>query len=115
VVFPCQNIFSETVATKTTNKPPTHEKRQAMNAYYDVKNPPKRKIPKLRSPVSHHYVMIFPEDLKQHKGYNKLQGMPYTSFCDSFLHDCVKRMSKSAWANRLYEEGEFHIMTACLN
>jgi hypothetical protein len=82
---------------------------------YNVKNPPKRKIPKSRLPITHHYVMIFPTDLLDEPTMIKCYGKAYTSFFDSFLEDCVKRMSKSPLAYKLHDEGEFDIMTACLN
>lgn len=81
---------------------------------YDIKNPPKRKIPKNRVSRKHHHVMIFPADLYPGAGYI-LKGLPYISFFDSFLEDCVKQMSKSIFSDELYNEGEFDIMTACLN
>jgi hypothetical protein len=82
-----------------------------MVAVFNIKNPPKRKIPKNRVSRNHHYVMIFPTDLA-FKG-KTLWGQPYISFFDSFLEDCVKRMVK--YAPELYDYGEFDIMTACLN
>ena len=85
-----------------------------MVAIYDIKNPPKRKIPKNRVSRQHHWVMIFPTDLSPRAGLI-LKGKPYTSFFDSFLEDCVNRMYKSPLANKLFDEGEFNIMTACLN
>jgi hypothetical protein len=85
-----------------------------MVAIYDIKNPPKRKVVKNRVSRQHHWVMIFPTDLSPRAGLI-LKGMPYASFFDSFLSDCVDRMYKSNWANRLHEEGESKIMTACLN
>jgi hypothetical protein len=81
---------------------------------FNVKNPPKRNIPKMRVPRSHHYVMIFPTDLSPGAGYI-LKGMPYINFFDSFLEDCHKRMFQSKWINRLIEENETAIYTACLN
>lgn len=89
-----------------------------MVSIYNVKNPTKRKIPKLRVPRSQHYTLMFPTDLKTGKDcsqYNKLRGIAYTNFWDSFLEDCVKRMSKHERATELYEAGEFDIMTGCLN
>lgn len=82
-----------------------------MVANWYVKKPPKRKIPKGRVSRQHHYVMMFPTDLP-YKG-SQLQGKPYTSFFDSFLEDCVKRMYK--YAPELFEYDESGIMTACLN
>ena len=83
-----------------------------MVSVYNLKNPPKRKISKYRVPRQHHYTMIFPEDLLENKGR---YGLSYMSFFDSFLEDCVKRMAKSSIHMRLYEMGEFGIMSACLN
>jgi hypothetical protein len=82
-----------------------------MVALYNIKNPPKRKIPKGRVSRKHHYVLTFPTDFKF--GNPKLSGKPYIGFFDSFLEDCVKRMYK--YAPELHEYGEFDIMTACLN
>lgn len=79
---------------------------------YNIKNPPKRKIPKYRVPRSHHYIMIFPEDLLGGRGH---YGFAYINFFDSFLEDCVKIMARSYMHQRLYEMGEFDVMTACLN
>lgn len=85
-----------------------------MVCLYDIKNPPKRKIPKCRVSRTHHYVMIFPTDLSPGEGYI-LKGMPYTNFWDSFLEDCVKRIIKSTRSTELCDQGELNIMTACLN
>jgi hypothetical protein len=86
-----------------------------MVSTYDVKNPPKRKIPKNRVSRQHHYVMKFPTDLLDEPTMIKCYGLAYINFFDSFLDDCVKRMSKSKFAQQLYHQGEFDIMTACLN
>jgi hypothetical protein len=85
-----------------------------MIAVFNVKNPPKRNIPKNRMGRKQHYTMIFPSDLSPGAGYI-LKGMPYINFFDSFLEDCHKRMFKSNWINRLIEEGETQVYTACLN
>lgn len=86
-----------------------------MVAIYDVKKPPKRKIPKMRVSRKHHYVMKFPSDLLDEPIMVKCYGLAYTNFFDSFLEDCVKRMSKHPRSMQLYENGEFDIMTCCLN
>ena len=63
---------------------------------FNIKNPPKRKIPKMRVGRDHHYTMIFPTDLLDKVGckYWKLYGMPYISYFDSFLEDCYKELYK---------------------
>jgi hypothetical protein len=86
-----------------------------MKALYDIKNPPRRKIPKGRVSRLHHYVMIFPTDLSIYGGGHILKGKPYINFWDSFLEDCHHRMYRSKWINRLEEENETAIFTACLN
>jgi len=80
---------------------------------YNVKNPPKRKIPKMRVPRSHHYTMIWPTDFTW--GHSGLRGMAYINFSDSFLEDCVKRMAKHKDADKFLDGGLFNVMTACLN
>lgn len=82
-----------------------------MVSTFNIKNPPKRKIPKGRVSRAHHWVMIFPTDFNF--GNEKTKGKPYANFFDSFLEDCVKRMSK--YAPELFEYDEDKIMTACLN
>jgi hypothetical protein len=84
-----------------------------MVAFFYLNKPIKRKIPKGRVSRKHHYIMIFPTDLLSNP--RKCFGLPYTNFFDSFLEDCVKRMSKSPYAFKLHDEGQFEIMTACLN
>lgn len=39
-----------------------------MEATYNLKKPIKRKIPKMRVPPTHHWVMDFPSDFKYEKG-----------------------------------------------
>lgn len=80
---------------------------------YDIKNPPKRKPVKGRVSRKHHYVMMYPQDLEYQKP--GITGLPYASFFDSFLEDCVKQMNRSKCAWKFYNEGAYEIMTASLN
>jgi hypothetical protein len=87
-----------------------------MIAIYNVKNPPKRKIPKMRVGRKHHYTMIFPKDFIGVWGNGFiLKGMPYINYFDSFLEDCHKMMYKSPLVEELINSNEVCIYTACLN
>ena len=85
-----------------------------MGVIYNIKNPPKRKIPKMRVARSHHYVMIFPADLSPAAGYI-LKGMPYINFFDSFLEDCHKQLYKINPDLATELEGKGNPYTVCLN
>ena len=84
--------------------------------YFDIKNPPKRKIPKMRVERTHHYVMIFPTDFIGVWGNGFiLKGMPYTNFWDSFLEDCHKRIYKHLPDSEIEKHQKFNPYTICLN
>jgi hypothetical protein len=86
-----------------------------MRVEFDIKNPPKRKIPIGRVGRDHHYVMIFPEDFIGiwGKGFI-LKGKPYINFFDSFLEDCHKRVFQMGFKSA--EHTDFlNAYSACLN
>lgn len=88
----------------------------SMVVMYDIKNPPKRKIPKGRVSRDHHYVMIFPTDFigKWGNGFI-LKGFPYSNYWDSFLEDCHKRIYKHLSDSEIEYHHQYSIYTSCLN
>lgn len=87
-----------------------------MESRYNVKNPPKRKIPYGRVSRQHHYVMIFPEDFIGVWGNGFiLKGKPYINFFDSFLEDCHNRIYKHLSDIEINNHEQCSIFCACLN
>jgi 4-hydroxybenzoate polyprenyltransferase len=81
-------------------------------AIWELKNPPKRKIPKGRVSRTHHYVMKFPSDFIQVASMVNCYGFAYINLFDSFIDDCHHRIYKYT-PNA--PEIEKAIYTVCLN